>query len=178
MNRTGLLFAILSLAGCTSMTAKDYDGSTPSMDMLGYFSGQVHAWGVVQSRSGKVMRRFTLEMQGKLQADGSLAIHETLDYAGSSHETRDWSVRRLDPHHVAATANGIVGTAQGEQYGDALHLQYVLQDSSEGSIREFSVDDWFFLQSDGVLVNRSYGSKWGIHAFDVITFFRKTPSAG
>ncbi len=173
-----LLLASLVLAGCSSMSAQDYEGAKPNMDMLEYFSGQVHAWGVVQSRSGEVIRRFTLEMRGTPQADGSLAIHETLDYVGGTRETRDWSVRRQDPHHVTATANGIVGTAQGEQYGNALHLTYVLQDDSSGSLREFSVDDWFFLQADGVLVNRSYGSKWGFHAFDVLTFFQKAPAAG
>lgn len=178
MNKALLLFAISLLTGCASMHAQDYAASTPSMDMLEYFSGQVHAWGVIQDRSGKVIRRFTLEMQGASRPDGGLAIHETLDYVDGGHETRDWSVRRLDEHHVAATADGIVGTAQGEQYGDALHLKYVLQDRSSGSLREFPVDDWFFLQSDGVLVNRSYGSKWGFHAFDVITFFQKTPNTG
>lgn len=178
MNKAALLLVLLLLAGCSSMTARDYAGSAPSMDMLEYFSGQVHAWGVVQDRSGKVIRRFTLEMQGTPRPDGSLAIHETLDYVDGAHETRDWSVRRLDEHRVTATADGIVGTAQGEQYGDALHLTYVLQDRSSGSLREFPVDDWFFLQSGGVLINRSYGSKWGFHAFDVLTFFQKAPAAG
>lgn len=178
MNKLALLLAPLLLGGCVSMHAQDYAGSAPVLDMLEYFSGQVHAWGVVQSRSGKVMRRFTLEMQGTLRPDGSLAIHETLDYVGGGHEIRDWVVRRVDEHHVVATANGIVGEVQGEQYGDALHLTYVLQDNSSGTLREFPVDDWFFLQSDGVVVNRSYGSKWGFHVFDVLTFFQKVPPAG
>ncbi len=178
MNKAAALLASLLLTGCASLTAQDYAGSTPRMDMLEYFSGQVHAWGVVQERSGKVIRRFTLVMQGTPQPDGSLAIHEVLDYVDGGHETRDWSVKRLDEHHVSATANGIVGTAEGEQYGDALHLKYVLQDTSSGSPREFPVDDWFFLQADGVLLNRSYGSKWGFHAFDVITSFQKhTPAS-
>ncbi|MFI4967729.1 MAG: DUF3833 family protein [Gammaproteobacteria bacterium] len=178
MNKAALLPAFLLLAGCSSMSAQDYEGSAPTMDMLEYFSGQVHAWGVVQSRSGKVLRRFTLKMQGAPQADGSLAMHEDLDYVDGGHETRDWSIHRLDAHHVQATANGIVGTADGEQYGDTLHLVYTLQVPMDGKTREFKVDDWFYLQADGVLVNRSYGSKWGFHAFDVLTFFQKVPAAG
>ena len=156
------------------MQAQDYAGTAPAMDMIDYFSGDVRAWGVVQDRSGKVIRSFTLSMHGTPQADGSLAIHESLQYVDGQKETREWSVRRVDAHHVDATANGIIGVAKGENYGNALHLEYVLQVPVDGKLREFPVDDWFFLQADGVLVNRSSGSKWGFHVFDVLTFFQKT----
>ena len=156
------------------MNVQDYDGTTPTMDMLGYFSGDVQAWGVVQDRSGKVIRRFILSMHGVPQQDGSLSLHEALSYVDGEKETRDWSVHRVDAHHVDATANGIVGVAKGEQYGNTLHLVYSLQVPMDGKTREFSVDDWFYLQADGVLINRSYGSKWGFHAFDVITSFQKS----
>jgi len=159
------------------MNVQDYAGSTPTMDMLDYFSGDVQAWGVVQDRSGKVIRRFTLTMHGVPQADGSLSLHEALSYVDGEKETRDWSVHRIDAHHVDAAANGIVGVAKGEQYGSALHLVYTLQVPMGGKTREFSVDDWFYLQADGVLINRSYGSKWGFHVFDVITSFQKATRA-
>ena len=169
-----MLAALLPLLpGCSSVKTSEYAGNLPSMDMLEYFSGDVQAWGVVQSRSGKLLRRFTLRMHGTPRADGSLAIHEELVYVDGEKQQRDWSVRRVDPHHVDADANGIVGTAHGEQYGDVLHLDYTLEVPMDGKTREFSVDDWFYLQSDGVLINRSYGSKWGFHAFDVITSFQK-----
>lgn len=179
MKRIGLLLAALlpALSACASLTTSDYAGTTPDMDMLDYFSGDVQAWGVVQDRSGKVIRSFTLSMHGVPQADGSLAIHESLSYTDGKKETRDWSVHRMDAHHLDATANGIVGSAEGEQYGDALHLVYTLQVPMDGKTREFSVDDWFYLQTGGVLINRSYGSKWGFHAFDVITSFQKASSA-
>ena len=177
MNRVALLSTLLLLSGCSSMSAQDYTGSAPNLDMLDYFSGDVHAWGVVQSRSGKVLRRFTLTMHGTPQADGSLAIHEDLTYLDGEKQQREWSVRRVDAHHVDADANGIVGTAHGEQYGDALHLEYTLEVPMDGKTREFNVDDWFYLQADGVLINRSYGSKWGFHAFDVITSFQKAAPA-
>lgn len=179
MNRSWLLLMCLSVftAGCDSMDVHDYQAERPAMDMLDYFSGEVHASGVVQNRSGKVIRRFTLAMHGAPQPDGSLAIQEELSYLDGGHQTRHWSVRRVDEHHVAATANGIIGVAQGEQYGNALHLVYVLEDDSSGKVWRFPVDDWFFLQPDGVVINRSYGRKWGFHAFDVLTFFQKAPDA-
>ena len=175
MNRNWLLLLSLSLftAGCNSMNGRDYQAEQPAMDMLVYFDGEVHASGIVQDRSGKVIRRFTLAMHGTPQPDGSLAIHEELQYLGAGKQTRDWSVKRIDEHHVTATANGIIGVARGEQYGNALHLSYVLEDDSSGSTWRFPVDDWFFLQPDGIVINRSYGSKWGFHVFDVITSFQK-----
>jgi len=178
MKRAWLVCTMFAaLAGCSSMSARDYAAGQPLMDMIGYFTGDVHAWGVVQSRSGEVLRRFTLDMHGEPKPDGSLAIHEVLVYVGGKTETRDWKVHRVDAHHVSATANGIVGTADGEQYGDALHLTYVLEVAGDdGSVTRFPVDDWFFLQSDGVVINRSDGSKWGFHAFDVITFFQRVPA--
>ena len=177
MNRNWLLCLSILIAGCNSMNVRDYQAEQPAMDMLSYFSGEVRASGIVQDRSGKVIRRFTLSMHGVPQPDGSLAIHEELSYLGGGQQTRDWSVKRLDEHHVAATANGIIGVAKGEQYGNALHLVYVLEDDSSGSKWRFPVDDWFFLQPDGVVINRSYGSKWGLHVFDVITSFQKLAPA-
>ena len=171
--RQFLLLSMAFIAGCDSMDVRDYQAEQPGMDMLTYFDGEVRATGVVQDRSGKVIRRFTLSMRGVMQPDGSLALHEDLVYLGGSRQARDWVVRRMDEHHVTATANGIIGEAQGEQYGNALRLRYVLEDDSSGSTWHFPVDDWFFLQPGGVVINRSYGSKWGLHVFDVITFFQK-----
>lgn len=172
-HRSLLLSLLVFLTGCNSMNVRDYQAEQPAMDMLSYFSGEVRATGIVQDRSGKVIRRFTLTMHGVPQPDGTLAIHEELVYLGGDRQTRDWTVRRVDEHHVAATSNGIIGVAQGEQYGNTLRLNYVLEDDSSGSSWRFPVDDWFFLQPGGVVINRSYGSKWGFHVFDVITSFQK-----
>jgi hypothetical protein len=43
-----------------------------------------------------------------------------------------------------------------------------------GSVWDFSVSDWFFQQTGCLLINRTYGSKLGLHAFDVVTFFTKS----
>ncbi len=174
----GLVIATaLLLSACSSVHTSDYADARPNLDMLDYFRGDVHAWGIVQDRSGKVIQHFTLTMHGQLLPDGDLAIHEVLDQSDGKQKLRDWRVHRADAHHVSAIANGIVGEAKGEQYGDALHLQYVLEETTgSGSVWQFPVDDWFFLQSDGGIINRSTGSKWGFHAFDVITFFQKAPS--
>ena len=49
--------AALALAGCATVTPQDYSRETPVLDLKEYFNGKVDAWGMVQDRSGKVVKR-------------------------------------------------------------------------------------------------------------------------
>jgi hypothetical protein len=61
-----LAFTML-LAGCSTEVA-EYRQQQPRLDIFHYFQGKTEAWGMVQDRSGKQIRRFTLRLPGTLSA--------------------------------------------------------------------------------------------------------------
>ena len=172
-----LLFSLASLsvlAACSSMSAQDYSNERPSFDMVKYLSGHTTAWGLAQSRSGDVVRRFRIEMDGVAVDANTVKVSEHDFYSDGKTEEHQWTIRDIGPHSVVATSDQLVGDATGEQYGNTLNLHYTLKvRMADGSEHQFTVSDWFFLQDQCHLINRTYGSKWGFHAFDVMTFFDK-----
>src|SRR5690606_4911044 len=53
----------LALAGCAAVDPSVYRAEQPALDLKRYFDGMIDAWGVFQDRSGKVVRRFVVEMR-------------------------------------------------------------------------------------------------------------------
>lgn len=171
---TSLGLPLLMLAGCSSVTPQDYADQRPSLDMTRYLIGHTTAWGLAQSRSGKVVKRFRIEMDGTRVSDGSVQVVEHDLYSDGRAEDHAWVFRDTGTHGVTATSDQVVGQADGEQYGNTLNLRYTLKvQMPDGKQAEFAVSDWFYLQEGCLLVNHTYGSKFGFHAFDVMTFFEK-----
>jgi Protein of unknown function (DUF3833) len=50
------------LIGCASPKVTDYAGEKPALDLQTYFNDTVDAWGIFTDRNGKVVKRFTVEM--------------------------------------------------------------------------------------------------------------------
>lgn len=177
----GFLLAVsLSLlAGCASVSPEDYASQRPSLDMLRFLAGHTTAWGLAQSRSGEVVRRFRIEMDGVAVDGDTVKVQEHDFYTDGKVEAHQWVFRRTGAHAITATSDQVVGEARGAQYGNALNLTYTLKvQMPDGVEREFAIDDWFYLQDDCHLMNRTYASKFGFHAFDVLTFFQKPDCAG
>ena len=173
-NIAPLFLLLLALAGCASVTSQDYADQQPTLDMVKYLTGHTTAWGMAQSRSGEVVRRFRIEMDGVPVGADAVKVEERDFYSDGKTEEHEWTIRDTGPHAVTATSDEVVDLATGEQYGNALNLHYTLKvKMSDNTERDFSISDWFFLQEDCRLINRTYGSKFGFRAFDVITFFEK-----
>ena len=56
--------AALALAGCAAVAPQDYARDKPVLDLREYFTGRVDAWGVVQDRSGRILKRMGVEIKG------------------------------------------------------------------------------------------------------------------
>ena len=169
-----LVPVLLVVSGCASVTPKDYADQQPALNMVQYLTGRTTAWGMAQSRSGEVVRRFRIEMTGVPAGSDAVRVHEHDIYTDGRIEDHDWLIRNAGPHEVLATSDQIVGQASGEQYGNALNLHYTLKvRMASGSLWHFGVSDWFFQQTPCRLINVTYGSKLGFKAFNVVTFFKK-----
>ena len=60
------LFIVFLLTNCSGNNMKpiDFKEQKPRLIIEDYLSGKVKAWGILQNRSGKVIRQFSADLNG------------------------------------------------------------------------------------------------------------------
>ncbi len=165
------LLALLVLAGCASLAPQDYAGEKPKFDLSAYFNGKVDGWGMVQDRSGKVLRRMVVEIDCKWVGNEG-TLDESFQWSDGKTEKRVWKIRK-DGDRYIGTAGDVVGEALGEAAGNTLRWNYVLALPVGDSTWHMNMDDWMWLIDDKTLANRTKMSKLGIEFAEISIFFRK-----
>jgi hypothetical protein len=169
----GALALSLSLAvGCASVEAPAPSADRPQLDLRRYFDGRVDAWGVVQDRSGKVLRRFTVAIDGRWNGDVGV-LDESFVYSDGELQRRVWTLRRLADGRFEGTADDVVGKATGEVSGATLRWRYTLALPVDGRTWHIDFDDRMFLVDETVMLNRAVMSKFGIRVGEVTLSFAK-----
>lgn len=167
-----MVLAVLSLAACRSVSIDDYAGTRPGLDLASYFNGRLTAQGMFQDRSGKVVRRFTVEMTGSWQGNQGV-LDEHFTYDDGEKQRRVWRLVKQPDGSYTGTADDVVGEARGRTAGYALFWDYTLKLPVDGKVYEVRFDDWMYQLDEQTLLNRSRMSKFGITLGEVTLFFRK-----
>lgn len=154
------------------MSVDDFSGRTPQLVVDRYFAGHTRAWGLFEDRFGRVRRQFAVDMNGRRDGD-EFVLDERFAYDDGEVQSRVWRIRATGPDRYEGRAGDVVGVAIGEAKGNALHWRYTLNLPIDGRIWAVNFDDWMFLQTDGVLLNRAHMSKWGIELGSVTLLFQK-----
>ncbi len=154
------------------MKADYYRDTSPRLLFEEYFLGPVTATGIFQDRRGRVKRSFVVQMEGRWQGE-EFVLEEDFLYNDGVKEHRTWRLRKLDEHRYVGRSDDVVGTASGETYGNTLHRKYDLLLRVDNRTWKVHFDDWMFLQTNGVLINRAKMSKFGIELGEVILFFQR-----
>lgn len=171
IRRFALALLLCTLAGCASVDIVEYRGQQPVLDLAQFFDGRVDGWGIVQDRSGKVVKRFVVRIEGTWRgAQGTLDEH--FEYADGTTERRVWQLTR-DGSRYTGTAGDVVGVAQGETAGNALHWNYTLAVPVDGRTWHLAMDDWMYLVDANNLLNRTSMSKFGVEVGSVTLSLRK-----
>jgi hypothetical protein len=171
LTRLWLLAASLALASCASVDIADYAGEKPKLDLATYLNGKVDAWGTFQDRSGKVVRRFYVQMDCKW--DGNTGVlDERFTYSDGKTERRVWTIKKNGDQYVG-TAADVVGEARGTVAGNALRWTYVLALDVDGTTYNVNMDDWMYQMDDHILLNKTKMSKFGVYLGEVTLFFKK-----
>jgi hypothetical protein len=173
MIRIVAVFAMaLALAGCAAVTPGDYRGEKPELDLAHYFDGTIDGWGMVQDRSGKVLRRFYVKIDASWKADVG-TLDESFEWSDGTTEKRVWTVTRSGAGDYSGTAGDVVGRATGVAQGNALQWKYVLKLPPQQGDWEVDVDDWMYLVDADTMLNRSVITKFGIRFAEISIAFRK-----
>ncbi len=157
------------------MDVKSFENTGPRLELEKYFSGQTRAWGVFQSRLFGVHRQFTVDIDGVVDGD-MLTLTEDFVYADGEIDRRVWKIRRTGEHSYEGTADDVIGSAQGEIRGNALHWTYSLALPYGDTTVTVKFDDWMFLQDEDTLLNQAKVSKFGVPVGEVTLFFRRVPA--
>ncbi len=166
------LCSLMMLVGCSSPSVQAYAQSEPQLDLFSYFAGETQAYGQFQDRSGAVKRRFKVAITGTIDGD-TLTLDERFVYDDGEQEQRIWRIKRLSDNRYTGSAGDVIGQAEGRSAGSVFNWRYTLDLPYKGRSIQVQFDDWMFLQSDGVMLNRAQVTKWGFKVGEVTLFFSK-----
>lgn len=171
MKKMFAMCLVVLLAGCETIAPIDYIKETPKLDLSTYFNGKVDGWGMVQDRSGKVLRRMVVEMDCTWNGNEGV-LDESFRWSDGKTEKRVWKIRK-DGDRYVGTAADVVGEAQGVAAGNALQWRYKLRLPDDVGGYEMNMDDWMWMIDDKTLTNRTAMSKLGVQFAEITIFFRK-----
>jgi len=162
----------LILGGCASQQIDAYASEKPVLDLQQYFNGTLDAYGVFTDRSGTVVKRFTVVMVCNwIGAQG--VLDETFTYADGSTQKRIWRLEKQADGRFTGRADDVVGEALGESRGNAFHWAYTLRLPVDAKVYDVQFDDWMYLMTDKVMLNKATMSKFGVRLGEVTLSFVK-----
>lgn len=169
---------IMFLNGCT--TGGDmsrYENLSPELNVMAFFNGSIKAWGIVQDRKGRVLRRFEADLKGKWEAADGI-LDEVFRYDDGEVQKRRWKLSLTGHNSFTGEADDVIGTAKGEMRGNAMRLNYVMDIPVDGKNYRITFDDRMWLMMDeNTLVNRAYLTKFGIRVAELTVFMQKKGNA-
>jgi hypothetical protein len=171
MTRLFAIALLFLMTGCAAVDIKDYAADQPRLDLQQYFNGKVDGWGMVQDRSGKITRRFYVEINAKWSGDTGV-LDESFQWSDGKTEKRVWTISKKGDQY-SGTAGDVVGTAQGQAAGNALRWNYVLALPVDGKTYHVDMDDWMYLIDANTLGNKTTMTKFGFRLAEISIFFRK-----
>jgi len=175
--KTRLLIATLAVAlalgGCASQQIESYANAQPTLDLQQYFNGTLDAYGVFTDRSGTVVKRFSVVMKCEWQGNEG-TLDEDFSYADGSKQKRVWHLTKQADGRYTGRAGDVVGQALGESRGNTFHWNYTLNLPVDGMVYEMQFDDWMYLMSDKVMLNKASMRKFGVQLGEVtLSFFKR-----
>jgi Protein of unknown function (DUF3833) len=171
-----LIFCSLFLISCSSPQVSQYAAEKPALDLSEYFSGTIDAYGIFTDRSGEVKKRFTVLIKASWTVvDGKKVgtLDESFDYSDGTKQKRIWTLTEQSPGNFIGRADDVVGHAQGQLAGNALNWAYTLALPVDGTIYHVQFNDWMYLVTPKVMLNKAKMSKFGIELGEVTLSFYK-----
>lgn len=155
-----------TLTACAGPQVTDYANESPRLDLRTFLNGDLTAKGLFTDRSGRVVKRFTVKMNGHWEGDEGV-LDEHFVYSDGSTQRRVWRLKDLGQGRYTGRADDVVGEAAGESAGNALRWTYTLALPVDGQVWNVALDDWMFLMDERTVLNRSAMSKLGLHLGDL-----------
>lgn len=171
-----VLFCVSIVSGCSGPQISQYANEKPNLDLSEYFSGTIDAYGIFTDRTGAVVKRFTVLIEANWQVvDGKKVgtLDESFEYSDGTKQKRIWKLTETSPGKYIGKADDVVGEANGSSAGNALNWAYTLALPVDGTVYNVQFDDWMYLVTPKVMINKAQMSKFGINLGEVTLSFYK-----
>lgn len=149
----------------------DYSETGPVFDIRTNLSGKILSEGVVYGPDGRVSARFVADMYGEWQGQSG-TLSELFRYANGRTQQRKWHLTMGEGGRFTATADDLIGLAQGEQSGAVARITYRLRLPDEAGGHVLDVIDWLYLMENGTIMNRSEMRKFGVKVAELVATMR------
>lgn len=167
-----IIMTLSFLLGCSSIDPKIYANNLPKMDIRNYLNGPLEAQGILQNRSGKVIKTFSVKMIGSWQGNEG-KLEEDFVFSDGKTDRRIWEIKFADDNNFTAKAHDTVGIAKGEQYGNAMKMDYILKVDVDGTKYDIRLIDWIYLVDEKTAINVSKMTKFGFVVGNLTISFKK-----
>jgi hypothetical protein len=161
----------LLMVGC-STNINEYADTTPEFDMKTFFNGNLIAYGMVQNRQGKVIRRFHADLVGSWEGNKGL-LEEDFYYDDGETQRRVWNLEKHGTNKYTGMASDAVGEAAGESNGFAFNWKYTLAIEVDGTTWDIDLNDWIYQIDDSRLINLTQMTKWGFNVGQIALVIEK-----
>lgn len=138
-----LLTACIFVSGCLEPLApRPQRAAQPMLDPVAFFTGQTRGEGTLDRRF-VAGRRLTVEGVGRVLADSTLQLDQTITFRDGIVETRRWLLRRRGAGGYTATLSDASGAVSTDVTGNLLHLRYRIR------WPRVYMEQWLYLDRDG-----------------------------
>ena len=175
---TALLLLILAatlaktlLMSFRAQNPEDYAGTSPAFSLKEHLSGTFASEGLIYGPKGRVTNSFVAEMVGTWDGDTG-TLTEKFTYSNGREQNRKWFLKLGEGNTFTATAEDIVGEAQGVVSGSTVSMQYQIVLPPEAGGHTLTATDWLYLTQDGVIMNKSEMRKFGLKVAELIATMR------
>lgn len=156
-----VILSMLLLTACSTPDVSLYAKNEPKFELQTFFSGPLTAHGILKNRSGEVIRYFNATLEGRWE-NGVGTLAEVFVFDDGEVQNRTWTMTPNAQGQYTATANDVIGSGDVKIAGNALFMNYVLQVQYDGDLIEVNVDDRMYMVKDGVVINESVMTKFGV----------------
>jgi len=176
------VFLTILLAGCGSVEVSSNKAFSPELDPRRFFDGKICADGVVRDFSGEQIRYFNAEILASWNEQGTGKLVEEFRFNDGT-EYRTWTLQpvREGGQVVAyrASATDVPQPVLMTFAGNAIHMDYVLNyqtgvdDQGQPETMAITMTDRMYQVTEGVVVNETVMSKFGLDVGQVLLVMRK-----
>lgn len=172
-----ILLAMLAKSMFLSFRAQspaDYSDTGPAFSLKTHLSGEILSEGLIFGPNGKMTNSFTAEMVGTWYGDTG-TLSEEFVYSNGRQQSRKWFLKLGPGNTFTATADDIVGEANGSVSGATVKMEYQIILPEEAGGHVLDVTDWLYLTESGVIMNKSEMRKFGIKVAELVATMRPNP---
>ncbi|SIN74771.1 DUF3833 family protein [Halodesulfovibrio marinisediminis] len=172
MNKIIWPLCAMMLVGCSNITPSENAAGGHPIVLEKFFTGELKAHGVILGFGGKVKRSFNAVMHGEWREEEGVlkgVLTEKFIFDDGEKLERRWDFTSVGDGRFEGTASDVEGTAKLETSGNALRMDYALLVPVSGRTISVQVEDWLWLMTPDILVNKSTMRKWGFKVGEIIT---------